>query len=283
MLSFLTRRTRTRIHPAVGAQLVAGDVFPEPAGDITLRGLTCTRVQIDGTPPDAMVLPADAPAEQTRPPGWIIAGNANVAPRLLLNVYESDAVFRFRAEAWDLDAGMRKLTHQRALGFENGQAGWDSFALLRVESLPAGKLLVGVRYTARRLNTSRFLYDLATDSLRELGPTEYVYPDASFVFSVLPLNEDTAVAVHFSDLRQIDETRAVNSYNHLTLFSPLHPQGIEIVKLGVDQGNVTRAALIGQTLWIEAFDSRAADEPIPFVWTLDLSRLLNRPELTQHR
>ena len=66
----------------------------------------------------------------------------------------------------------------------------------------------------------------------------------------------------------------VRERDHLLLFSSGHPQGLEVLSLGLDDGNVERWAMVGHTLWIETVDARNIEKPVSFVWSLDLTKAL---------
>jgi hypothetical protein len=55
------------------------------------------------------------------------------------------------------------------------------------------------------------------------------------------------------------------------LFSPQHPQGLEVIKLGLDDGNVIDWTVIDKTLWLRTRDRRNDELPDGMVWSLDLS------------
>ena len=78
------------------------------------------------------------------------------------------------------------------------------------------------------------------------------------------------VLFHTEELRLKAEVY-VRKYDHLMLFSDRFPQGLEVLKLGLDDGNVRRWAMNGPTLWLDTVDLRTNKT---FVWTLDLSQLI---------
>ena len=60
--------------------------------------------------------------------------------------------------------------------------------------------------------------------------------------------------------------------DHVVLFSLRHPQGLEILKLNIDNGNVRAWAVQGKSLWLQTLDRRK--KPVDFSWSLDLSKVL---------
>ena len=119
-----------------------------------------------------------------------------------------------------------------------------------------------------------------------LGPTEQVSILAERVepdpFRGLPFVFATAqevgldsilVLYHTESIRLMAEVY-VNRYDHLVLFSKKYPKGIEVLKLGIDQGNVHRWTVEDRTLSIESIDARLKGQPKTHYWQLNLSNVL---------
>lgn len=66
-----------------------------------------------------------------------------------------------------------------------------------------------------------------------------------------------------------------NYYNHILLFSPDHPKGRELLKLGIDVGNVDDWSIQGNTLFLRTIDSRDPAQPRMSAWSLDISNALH--------
>jgi hypothetical protein len=55
--------------------------------------------------------------------------------------------------------------------------------------------------------------------------------------------------------------------------SPRHPDGLEIARIGIDDGNVRGWRFSGHKLWLQTSDDRG-DAARRFVWSLDLTGVL---------
>jgi len=60
--------------------------------------------------------------------------------------------------------------------------------------------------------------------------------------------------------------------DHILLFSPHFPQGLEIVRLAIVDGNVRSWGMLGKTLWLQTVEKRKKSQE--FFWSLDLSKVL---------
>jgi hypothetical protein len=146
---------------------------------------------------------------------------------------------------------------------------WSSEGVL---ALPAGRLLFHLKYRDPRPRDAVFLYDTAIDRARRLSEVD---PDWSrglpFQYlDSLQVRPDVVFARYSSEKERIGPQSYVNHFEHLLLFSPRHPDGLEIVTLGLDDGHVRRWGMVGNRLWLETADDRA-DQAGRFIWSLDLT------------
>ena len=89
----------------------------------------------------------------------------------------------------------------------------------------------------------------------------------------LQLSPEAVLVVYRTDRVRLAAERYVNRYDHLLLFSPRYPDGLEVARLGIDDGNLRAWRLVGSKLWLQTFDTRG-DAPREFAWSLDLARVL---------
>ena len=69
-----------------------------------------------------------------------------------------------------------------------------------------------------------------------------------------------------------------NLYNHVVLFSRNQPDGLELLKLGIDTGNVDEWFVQDNVLYLRTLDRRdALNNRIGF-WSLDLSNVLTNDQ-----
>jgi hypothetical protein len=228
---------------------LGGDALP-PAGKLTPN-------PSDGQPIRAYVAPRSA-------------GHPGVA---VVNIYEP----KRQTQLWQM--APHDDTHfasRRAAQFSPDQAKWVAFDAETVMALPAGKVLIHLTYDKPVPTDGLFVYDIAADHLRLLA--EGVTPDWSqglpFRFiDTLQVTPDAILVLFHSDKDRLGPQRFVNHLDHLVLFSSAHRDGLPVLTLSLEDGNVRQWGLVGKTLWLKTADARSA-KPRDATWSLDLAKAL---------
>jgi hypothetical protein len=264
------KKFATTVSPDVGATLQRETAFPRAFAAAPAPAWPPLRnVSVDGPPPGGQL----AKARAEHPPAEAFVVDVPGQPSLaVVNTYEDDR----RSQIWELDAhDPTRFARQRPVQFDAEQSKWIMYTSESVLALPAGQLLIQLRYHKPRTVDGLYVYDAAANRMRSLGEVE---PDWAqgvpfrYVDS-LQLKPDTLLVVYHTDKERLGPQRFVNHFDHLVLFSPRHRDGLEIVTLGLDDGNVRHWGLEGSRLWLQAADDRGA-APRQFVWSLDLARVL---------
>lgn len=260
------------VSPQLGASLVRESAFPAalPAAP-TAAYPQVRNVSIDGGLPPAGTLAA-ARADHPPAEAFVIDASAGQPGLAVVNTYEPER----RTQLWQLDAReARRFDKQRAATFDPAQARWLMYSAEAVLALPGRQVLIQLKYHRPQATDGLFVYDAEADRVRSLGNVE---PDWSrglpfrFVDS-LQLRPDALLVRYQTEKERLGPQRYVNHYEHLVLFSPRHRDGLELVKLGLDDGSVRRWGFSGSKLWLQTADDRAAP-PREAVWSLDLARAL---------
>ncbi|WP_293371022.1 hypothetical protein [Nevskia sp.] len=261
-------RTTTEIAAEVGAVLAAASPFPAhaalpPTGEFG----SCRKLAIDGVPPAAKLL--DEPIRGQTAKAYRVDGVTGQPPLVLANIRGDNP----RIDMWELGDGDR-FAVQRPLLLEAAQPNWVGFLMRDLACLPQRRLLLSVSYTEPEPREALYVYDIAGETFTKLGR---VAPDPRYLhhfFEVQPIAADSAITLYFSDVRRLGPERYVNQYNHLRLHSPRFPQGLALLKLGLDDGNIERWTIVDKTLWLDTVDARDPRQPKRFTWSLDLSKVL---------
>jgi hypothetical protein len=118
-----------------------------------------------------------------------------------------------------------------------------------------------------------YIYDTVNNQFRRIDRIEPEYSalPRTFVESISPTPESLLLMYHTKAIRISAENYAY-AHDHILLFSPRFPQGLEVLKLVVDDGNVRAWGLQGKTLWLKTLDKRKGQKE--FVWSIDLSQVL---------
>jgi len=174
---------------------------------------------------------------------------------------------------WEIDG--KRFGKARTATFDPSQPKWLMWASEGVLALPVGRILFHLNYHAPRARDASFLYDVAADRVRRLGDVEPDWPRGlppQYVDS-LQVRPDVTLVRYGAERARIGTQHYVNHFEHVLLFSPRHPDGVEIAKLGLDDGHVRRWGMVGNRLWLETADDRAGQAG-RFIWSLDLTPVL---------
>jgi hypothetical protein len=228
----------------------------------------CKPVGVFGNPPSATFRPSAIDGESST--GFLVAANGSRPPLALVNRMTDKPTF----EIWQMQPGKEQaFAKQLPFSLAPEQSSWHSFTLDDAACLPGDQMLLGVSHRAPIPRQTLFLYDLAAQRFKSLGPVEL---DSSKgppfrVFETWPVAANAALVLFHTDQLRLKAEVYAQKYDHLVLFSDRHPQGLEVLKLGLDDGNVRRWAMSGHTLWLDTVDLRTN---ATFVWSLDLSKVI---------
>lgn len=264
----------SRVAPEVGAPLVRQSAFPERVDELfDARGFgDCWEVAIEGRPPAATFVEDFAPGESVL--GYRIGARDGVPPLALFDV-------EYGFEVWELDDDGDLFVKARSVQLVEPPESWFMFHLVGGACLPGRRLALAVNYLESKPHTppktALYVYDTRLQQFRLLAPR--IEADFSeglpySYFQLLAVGPSTALLHYGTDWVRVAAETYANSRDHLVLFSPRHPQGLKVLDLSLDDGNVRRWGTVGKTLWLETEDIRPRGQPARFVWSLDLSRVL---------
>lgn len=255
---------RTTVRPELGGALKRETAFPAVQQPPAPAYPVVRNVSADAPPPGGTL----ANERRNRPPAeaFIVEGAAGRPAVALVNIYND----RHSAGFWEIEG--TRFGKARAATLDPSQPKWSMWSSEGVVALPAGRLLFHLKYRDPRPRDAVFLYDTATDRVRRLSEVD---PDWSRglpfrYLDSLQVQPDVVLARYSSEKERIGQQNYVNHFEHLLLFSPRHPDGLEIVTLGLDDGHVRRWGMVGNRLWLETADDRA-DQAGRFTWSLDLT------------
>ena len=269
MFGLFKSKSPSAVDPSVGAALLREAAFPRGEAKPPRQAYSpLRRVSLTAAPDHGRISPTrieQGPAEA------FLLSNApgSVA---LVNTFEPER----RVDLWEVDAAdPTRLVHRRALNLDGQQAKWIFYNAGEVLELPGNKLLVQIGFFNPGPNDRLYLIDLASGAARNFGAIE---PDWAAglpprYIDNLQLTPDAVLVAYRTDKVRLAAERYVNRYDHLLLFSPRHPQGLEVARIGIDDGNVRDWRFANGKLWLQTSDDRG-DVPKTATWSLDLSRVL---------
>lgn len=253
----------------VGATLQPADAFPGSAASSAQGAFgNCSRAAVAGAPPAAHFVPSVIPGEAAS--AFRVQGLAGLPPLVVLNTLVAPKRF----EVWDMDSGATAFVRRRAAEFVAEPGDWIAQRVVDVACLPNNRLMLVVTFVGGSDLRILYRFDAARNVFARIGPVEHFTDDPDAYFEARPLAANAAVLRYDTDQVRLAPERYANTRSHWQLFSARHPDGIEVLNLGIDDGSVRRWAVVGTTLWLELFDPRdAASTPAKFK-TLDLSKVL---------
>jgi hypothetical protein len=225
--------------------------------------------QLRGDPSDAQWEP-EAITGETRDAFLIPATAGQPALAVLASADEKQS-----AQVWELSNDKpARFVKQRPVALDPAQASWFGAYPLAVSCLPGQQAVMAVGYHDPRPQQALFIYDTASNQFRRI---DLIAPDYStgppFVFfETLVATPEAMLVAYHTDLIRLSAGSYVYQYDHVLLFSARHPQGLEALKLDIDDDNVRAWAMQGNTLWLQTADKRK--KAWDFTWSLDLGHVL---------
>lgn len=263
------------VSPELHAQLKRETTFPHMASATADTG--CNEARVDGVPPAARFVPADFAGATLQ--AFRIASRPGLAPLSIINT-EGDVR---RPQVWELQSDTDPtFVRQVPVQFDPAEKTWIFAKAVDVGCLPGPMVALGIAYATARPSQYVAVYDRKTHQLRKLGDAVYKgysvhdaptdSPDN--LFEMLDPGHDQSLLLYHADALRVRAEVYVRKYDHILVFSPRYPQGLEILKLGLDDGNVVDWAMIDKTLWLHTQDRRNDKQTDGMVWSLDLSSVL---------
>ncbi|HEX7636828.1 MAG TPA: hypothetical protein VF457_00400 [Burkholderiaceae bacterium] len=262
-------KSPSNVNPQIGAALVREASFPRGEGAQPQPDYPAVRrASLTAPPPQGRI--SSTAIEQASANAYITRELPGAS--VLVNVYEPER----RCELWKIDGeDTTRLSHQQSLRFEADQSRWIMYGAGDAIALPGERLLVQLRYFNPSPTDRAYVIDMQSGSVRSLGAIQPDWP-AGLPFHYLDslqLKSDTLLTIYRTDQIRMRAEHYVNRYDHLLLFSPRHPDGLEVARIGIDDGNVRAWRFVGQKLWLQTSDERGSP-PKKYNWSLDLSRIL---------
>ena len=182
---------------------------------------------------------------------------------------------RKKVQVWELsDDPAPRFLKQRQVALDPAQESWALAYPESVSCLPANRVAMAIGYHDPAKKLVLFIYTPATNQFRRVDRIESDKSGAPPYqpFEVLAVAPNAALLLYHTEPIRLGPDDFVYQHDHVMLFSPSKPEGLEILKLTIDDGNIRACAIDGKTLWLKTLDRRkpATDH----VWSLDLRNVL---------
>jgi hypothetical protein len=259
----------SKVAPEAGASLQAHTALPSSfAPDPVPLTPACRLAHFRGDPPSVEWVPEPQSGETTQ--AFILPAADGTLPVAIVARGEMPQV-----QVWELsdDPSPRFLKALPAM-LDPAQSSWVSSYPVAVACLPAGRAAVAVAYFAPGRKDALYVYESAANTFTSLGRIERDVsggpPHTSF--EALQAGPDAVLIAWHTGAIRLGPDNFAYQHDHIMLFSPRYPNGLEVLTLAVNDGNLRGWRMDGETLWLQTLDKRK--KPREFIWSLDLGRLL---------
>ena len=274
MFSFLlgNKAAASQVSPEVGGTLQRQSTLPKQFSSPAKPSFPeCQVTFIRGNPPDARWVSDEVPGE-TRHVFRIPATGAT--PSLAVMSHR-DARNQKQIQVWELSAEKpARFIRQRPVVLNPELSSSPYTFPEAVVCLPGQQVALAVGFESPAPRNALYIYDTVNNRFRHVDLIEPEYssaPPLIFLESMSPTPQTSLLLYHTKAIHVATDNYAYEN-DHLLLFSPRFPHGLEIVKLAVADGNVRSWGMLGKTLWLLSVDKRK--KPHEFIWSLDLSKVL---------
>jgi hypothetical protein len=257
------------VAPELRAQLKPETSFPHLPRRSSEAG--CSEVHVEGQPPAAAFVAAHfSDATQS---AFRIASSAGLPPLCIVNVRGE----RQRPQFWELASDADPVfVRQIPVCLEAPGEQWVCGRAFDVVVLPGGLLGLGVGYSTGRPFQQVAVYDRRSGQLRKLADalSFSVAGSSNEMLKALDAGADGVLLLYHTDELRLRAESYARQHDHIVLFSPRHPRGLEVLKLGLDDGNIIDWNLVDETLWMHTQDQRSPQQRIERFWSLNLASVL---------
>lgn len=257
------------VSPELHALLKRETAFPQtPASTDNTR---CMEARVDGSPPAARFVPPDFTGSTHA--AFRLAGRTGLAPLGIVNIGGEVRRPQFWELASDTDPSfVREIPVQ----LDPAENSWITASAVDAGCLPGPLVALGLAYSTGRPFQSVVVYDRQTRQTRKISDAVYdgLSGSPDNLLATLDAGPDRTLLLYHTDELRLRAEVYARKYDHILVFSPRHPQGIEVIKLGLDDGNVVDWVMVGKTLWLHTYDRRNDKQPDGMIWSLDLSAVL---------
>jgi hypothetical protein len=250
--------------------------FPHTRGPTDNTG--CTIARVDGTPPAAR-FDDDNFNERRTYDAFRVPGRDGLPPLAIVN---GGDVARPRFWELDSDAPNAAFVREVPVQLDPAEKGWIVARASDVGCLPGPWLILGLGYSTGRPFEYVAVFHRETHQVRKISDAVWaghsIYEGMSGATGSLldtrQVGPDVVALLYHTEEIRLRAEVYVRKHDHVMIFSPKYPQGIEVLQLGLDDGNATDWLVINKTLWLRTHDWRSTKDSEGMIWSLDLSAVL---------
>lgn len=268
MFSFFNKNktTATFVHASVDAQLTKLSSYPANSHQLEHQTQKTIKAKVQGDASITLSL-EDSYIEISH--SAFVCNSAS--PVALVNNQKNA-----RFDVWELDSISSLKTIKKVATNElNAQSNnWITYSVVDVACLPQQQLLVVVNYYDPRSKIALYRYDISNKQFSIFSEADSNAQNLDKFFEQKDLESGETIIIYYGETKRKSAEIYHNYFNNIVLFSDNHPQGIEILKLSIDDGNVKEWQVIDKKLLLHTVDNREHKDPKTYFWSLDLSKVL---------
>ena len=270
MFSFFTKKnkvTPTFVHVSMEAKLTKLSSYPASPYFAEPNIGKCIKVQVQGSPPILLNIIDGYIATSQSAFVWRSAST----PLALINNQE-----KARFDVWELESisSLKPIKKVSTNVLDSKSQNWLNYSVVDVACLPEQRLLVAISYNDPRTKIALYLYDTFNQQFSIFSEADENTQHLGKYFEQKKLNSGETIIIYYSETTRKSAEIYHHYYNNIVLFSDKHPEGIEILKLGIDDGNVKDWQVVDKKLLLHTVDGRDNKDPKTYFWSLDLSKLM---------
>ncbi len=178
-------------------------------------------------------------------------------------------------ETWTFDNGTFALKNKVNFNrLDASQGNWFKYFVADITPLPNDKLLIAIAIAAPTLEYRLFTYDMNSNEFDFIANIDSHTAHLEQLFESQWLSKESAIVLFYSDTKRKAAEIYHNYYNHLYLFSSIYPQGIPLLKLGIDDGNITNWSVDMDNIRLNTLDNRDPKNLKHAAWSLNISNVI---------
>ncbi|WP_455204056.1 hypothetical protein [Kaarinaea lacus] len=251
------------IYPDVGADLKSESAMPSSGSSAYVEiQLSSQPIKVDINPPHTVV---DESSEGLK--GFLVKGVADKAPFILLSTDTG-------IEVWSQNSEREAaISDKRKLAGINDDGSWNLAKLVSATPITDTKVMLAIKYWNPTPNDALYLFNVLDETIFPVLQDGAAQNRDREFFQVKHISPKMGLVLYYSGRVRAAAELYYNSLNHIMLVSSKYPNGIDLLQLGIELGNVHEWQVRDNKLFIKAVDIRDSDTKESF-WSLDIGKVL---------
>lgn len=158
--------------------------------------------------------------------------------------------------------------------FDPEQSKWVTCVVHGAIALPEGRVFVAVAYRDPRPKYAVYLYQSNSNEWSRFGAVEPNAQQLDELFRTRSAGANGQLVLLFGDTQRKSAEIYHNHLHRIVLFNTKHPEGLTILNLSIETGNVLDWRVSESTLYLKTRDNRDHRNPKDGAWSLNLKKVI---------